>query len=278
MLPVDVAISPRGDLRIACHSGGPDWGTGPTGAGKIVSLRYTSLAAPQPVLSWSASPAEWRVTFDRELDPTKLAAITIKTSITQGAYVAAGDRFESFRPGYQAVKDQLAEPRFEVPVLGVALSEDRHALVITTPPRQGAVSTAITLPDFTATFAPPQHAQIDLATDFSGVAAEWRGADGSSWSGWLPHLDLAVAQELTSASASHRHLFELLCKPGELTLRGQLDLYEMLQPPIQPGATLDYERPVEQVTVRFSSTLPFSIARGDGSRVEGAGLRTSSGQ
>ena len=32
MLTVDACISPDGDLVVACHSGGPDWGSGPTGA------------------------------------------------------------------------------------------------------------------------------------------------------------------------------------------------------------------------------------------------------
>lgn len=32
MLTMDVAISPRGELYICCHSGPPDWGTGPQGA------------------------------------------------------------------------------------------------------------------------------------------------------------------------------------------------------------------------------------------------------
>src|SRR5207249_9475667 len=34
MLTVDVAISPRGELYLCCHSVPPDWGTGPRGSGK----------------------------------------------------------------------------------------------------------------------------------------------------------------------------------------------------------------------------------------------------
>ena len=115
MLTVDVAVSPRGDLLVACHSGGPDWGTGPQGAGKIFNIAYTAKEAPQPVLTWSASPTELRVTFDRDLDATKLKDLAKQASIEQGRYVAAGDRFESFRPGYQVVMDQMATPRFDVP-------------------------------------------------------------------------------------------------------------------------------------------------------------------
>jgi putative heme-binding domain-containing protein len=262
MLAVDVALSPRGDVLVALHSGGPDWGTGPAGAGKIVNLSYTAPAAPQPVLTWNASPTEWRVAFDRELDPTQLRELGKGVKIEQGTYVAAGDRFESLRPGYQAVKDQLAAPRFIVPVLSTTLSGDRRSLIFTTPPRTAALSTAITLPDFTGTSAVPRHAQADVAGDLSGVEAEWTGRDGTVWRGWLPHPDLAVARALTAASAEHAQLFELLGKPGQLKLRGQLDLYEMLQPSIQPGAKLDYERPTERVAVRFESGQSFVVKRG----------------
>jgi putative heme-binding domain-containing protein len=38
-------------------------------------------------------------------------------------------------------------------------------------------------------------------------------------------------------------------KPGELTLRGKLDLTDMLRPAMQPGSKIDYEYPPESVTV-----------------------------
>src|SRR5262249_50070165 len=41
MLAIDVAISPRGALYVCCHSGPPDWGTGPQGIGKIFKITYT---------------------------------------------------------------------------------------------------------------------------------------------------------------------------------------------------------------------------------------------
>src|SRR5205085_7948171 len=34
MLTTDATISPAGDLYVSCHSGPPDWGTGPQGAGR----------------------------------------------------------------------------------------------------------------------------------------------------------------------------------------------------------------------------------------------------
>ncbi len=240
MLPVDAALSPRGDLLVTCHSGGPDWGTGPQGAGKIFKITYTAKNAPQPVAAWSASPTELRVAFDRELDLAKFRDLAKQTAITQGLFVSAGDRFESFRPGYQVVKDQLAEPRFDVPVLGAALSADRREILLTTAPRAAAVNYALTLPN-----------GLDLASDLSGLDAEWTGTDGAKWKGWLPHPDLAVARKLMEPSAAHARLFALIQKAGTMTLRGQIDIWQMLHPAVQPGATLDYEPAVEKVSVVF---------------------------
>ncbi len=41
MLTVDACVAPNGDLVVACHSGPPDWGTGPTGIGKLFRVRMT---------------------------------------------------------------------------------------------------------------------------------------------------------------------------------------------------------------------------------------------
>ena len=42
--------------------------------------------------------------------------------------------------------------------------------------------------------------------------------DGEEWKGWLPHLDLEVSRALTTGSAEHEKLFELLKRPGQLSL------------------------------------------------------------
>ena len=268
-LTVDVAVSPRGDLLVACHTGGPDWGTGPQGAGKLFKISYTAKDAPIPVAAWSASPTELRVAFDHEIDPEKLRDLAKRTTITQGQYVAAGDRFETFRPGYQVVKDQQATPRYDVPVLSAALSPDRREITLTTPPRTAAVNYGITLPD-----------GLDLASDLTGVEAEWKSRDGkATWHGWLPHPDLAIARKLTVASADHTKFFHLCETPGTLTVRGQIDIWQMLHPTVQPGATLDYEPKIEKTTVRLGKWektadsragewLPFDVSfkTGDGEK------------
>jgi hypothetical protein len=66
---------------------------------------------------------------------------------------------------------------------------------------------------------------------------------------------LAVARAFTQASAEHDRLWSLVRKPGVLTLRGQIDLWQMLQPAIQPGAKLDHDRPTETVSVVFAGAV-----------------------
>ncbi|HEX5176098.1 MAG TPA: PQQ-dependent sugar dehydrogenase, partial [Chthoniobacteraceae bacterium] len=146
MLAVDVALAPDGDLVLCCHSGKPDWGTGPQGAGKIFRIHYGGDAAA-PVLAWSQAPDEFRIAFDHPIDPAQLKDFTKRIEITRGQFVAAGDRFESFQPGYQAVKDQLAAPRFEVPAFSTALSADQRTVIVTTASQSADTAFALRLPD-----------------------------------------------------------------------------------------------------------------------------------
>jgi len=263
MLAVDVALAPDGDLLVACHSGKPDWGTGPQGAGKIFRIRYQPDAAPAPVLAWSEAPDEFRIAFDRPLDPTRLKNFAKQIEITRGRYVAAADRFESFQPGYQAVKDQLAAPRFDVPALSTALSPDKRTLMITTASQNVASTYAVRLPDVAASPETKSTAEIaripetDVATSLCGIEARWQPRDGSATQTfWLPHLDLEVARALTNGSALHAQLWNQLNTPGTLRIRTKLDLWNMLRPAIQPGATLDYEPAPENVTVSVTSDPP----------------------
>ena len=147
-------------------------------------------------------------------------------------------------------------------VLSAGITPDGRALVLQTAPRTEALNYAVTLPDGARSARPcdesrhelPQRAAIDILTDLTGVEAVWRSADGKeSWTGWLPHLDLAVARGFTAASAEHARLFELLKTPGTLTLRAQLDLWQMLHPAVQPGARLDFEYPPEIVSIGLKS-------------------------
>ena len=138
----------EGDLLVACHSGAPDWGTGPEGAGQSVRISAEKDSAPRPVAAYFATAGELRVTFDKELDPAKLRDLTRRTEIVAGRYAAAGDRFESFRPGYQVVRDQMAAPRRDVPVLGATLAANKHTIGFAIPPQGAAEHYAVTIPDF----------------------------------------------------------------------------------------------------------------------------------
>ncbi|HEU0009698.1 MAG TPA: hypothetical protein VFT34_07780, partial [Verrucomicrobiae bacterium] len=270
-LAIDVTVSPRGDLLLCTHSGAPDWGTGPAGKGHIYRIRYTDTNAPQPVLTWSASPTEIKIAFDKPLATAALKDLAKKVRIEAGRHVYPGDRFENIRPGYQVVRDQLAQPRYAVEVLGAAVSPDARTLTLTTKPRETALNCAVTLPFCVAADvrrltsngrSEPPHVgcyEIDLAASLHGVEAAWRSEDGkTNRSVWLPHADIAVARELTAGSSEHEAFFKLLALPGSLTLKGQIDVWEMLQPAIQPGSKLDYERPLEEVSVNLKSSTPMT--------------------
>ena len=242
LMAVDCAISPQGDLVVCCHTGAPDWGNGPKGEGRIFKISYTDKNEPQPVLAWAASEAQTIVAFDRALDAAP------PVTIEAGRYVSAADRLETIRPPYAAVKMQLRQPRAAVAVKSTRLSDDKRSVIVETAPRANALNYALTL-----------GGKLDLAHDLSGIAAEWRGADRAQWSGWLPHPDFIAAHEFTRASATHDAFWKNVATPGTLTLRGQLDLWQMLIPATQPLSKLDYEPQPETVTVVFKSDAAIAL-------------------
>jgi putative heme-binding domain-containing protein len=263
MLAVDACVSPKGDLVVAVHSGLPDWGSGPSGKGKLYKISFTGRDEPQPTHVWSGGIGEVRVAFDRPLDPMRLVDLVRNVRIERGAYVRAGDRFESLRPGYAAVQQQLRSPRYEVPVLATSVSADRRTLIFSTPPQTAAEHYALTLPGWGRTEKTgqgelPQQAAIDVDYDLCGVQAEWQGESGAGWRGWLPHLSLDVSRAMTRGSAEHDDLWQKLKTPGRLTLRTKLNLWQMLRPAVQPGSHIDYEWPRETVTIHIASNRPVS--------------------
>ncbi|MDB6020821.1 MAG: hypothetical protein JWQ04_678, partial [Pedosphaera sp.] len=271
MLTIDAIPTPEGGLLVTCHGGKPDWGTGPQGKGKLFKITYADHAAPQPVLAYAASPTETRVVFDRPIDPAHFKNLVKQTTMTMGRYVTAGERFESFSPGYQAVKDQQEIKRYALDILSAGITPDNRAIILQTMPRVVAVNYGIKLPEGTqaerqasrARHEEPQQAAIDVMADLTGVEAKWRGRSGKTelaWNGWLPHLDLNVARGFTAASREHEEFFFLLKEKGTLTLRAQLDLNLMLHPKTQPGAKLDYEYPPEVVTVVVKSRARLDVA------------------
>lgn len=270
---IDQAVTPRGALTVCLHSGAPDWGTGPTGAGELWQI--TPIAKelpPQPTLAWSASSTELRVAFDQPLNAAALAAMQGKVSVTQGRYVQAGDRFETMRPGYQVVKNQLSAPRYPIGVRKISLSEDGRTLLISTGARTAAVNYGINISaDAFGTKGEGAYAgQIDLLADLTGIETEWKPARGSAQTSVLPHPDFTVSRALTAQSAEHRAFWDAVTSEGTVTLRGQLDLGLMLYPAVQEGSKLDWDYPEERVTLVLSAARPFTARLGSASSTSAA--------
>ncbi|MFO1501720.1 MAG: hypothetical protein U1G07_25645 [Verrucomicrobiota bacterium] len=275
-LAVDAGVSPRGDLIVATHSGDPDWGSGPNGLGHLYRIRYADRAIPQPVLAWPGGPAELRVALDRPVDPLTLKDLAKHTEITQGQIVVAGERFEVKRPGYAVVYSQMGLPRYDIAVEGIAVTPDLRTLILKTRPIDAAAPLAVTFHDLGKSWGEvggdDQVPDVDLVVDLNGLSAHWESTGvpanaepprEAASDLWLPHLDLDVARALTRTSADHDRFWEMLQHPGTLRLRTQLDLWQMLQPAVQPGSKLDYERPVEQVSVAFEANTPFTLRSQD---------------
>ena len=205
MLPADACVAPDRSLVVAVHSGGPDWGSGPSGEGKLYKVTYEERDdAPIPSLVWAESPREVRIAFDRPVDPATLKDLAKRISIDGGEFVGAGDRFESFRPGYAVVERQMNSPRFGVEVQGVQLTADRRTLIVTTAPQTLAVNYGVSLPGIVETngIARSQRRRVIAAVSRRRVAirslrrrgdVEPDGRRADSTFG-LPHLDFDASQ------------------------------------------------------------------------------------
>lgn len=249
MLLADVALSPAGDLYLSGHSGSPDWGTGPKGAGRLFKVSYTDPAAPVPVAAWASGPLEVRVAFDRPLE----SAVTNRLAgqhITLGEHVRAADRFEAHKPPYKAVQIQQASPPGKLRIAAATLAPDRRTLVLATDPHPEPVTYALTILGIKPTGSLKAGAAVDLAYDLTGVEATWdEGRDGSApaWAGSWPQLDVEVTRALMAGSAEHERGLAFLGKPGRLTLRTRL------------------LAPAEELTVQLDGNRPFRVTLGDNS-------------
>jgi putative heme-binding domain-containing protein len=145
---------------------------------------------------------------------------------------------------------QQRQVRKPVAVKAARLSADRRNVIIQTEPRSSAVNYSLAI---------ERHS--DLAHDLSGIAASWTGLLECvpRWSGWLPHPDFVAAREFTRRSAAHDALWLQIASPGKLTLRGKLDLWQMLIPATQPLSKLDYTPESEAVTVTFKSDAALTL-------------------
>jgi putative heme-binding domain-containing protein len=269
MLCVDACVAPNGDLVVACHSGPPDWGTGPAGIGKLFRISKRSADAARPVVAWAEGPREIRVAFDRPVSPASLAGVADKTVVEYGAFVRAADRFETLEPPYAVVQAQKMAPRHRLRVVSAALTADRRTLVLGTDPIPLQTHLAVSLPWADGTDAAPprgdslaQEATIDVDASTDGVAARWTASAAQQAAdrepsvheaAWLPHLDLAVSQRLTAESKGHQELWARLREPGQLELATRVNMTQLLRPAVQPGSQLDHEWPPETATLTITS-------------------------
>ncbi len=268
MLTVDACVAPDGDLIVACHSGPPDWGTGPTGSGKLFRIQSNDVEVARPVATWAENSQEIRIAFDKPLDTTQYRQLSERIRISYGEHVRAGDQFENLMPPYAVVRAQLMKPRFDLPVRGAAITSDLRTLIINTAPMRANVHYAVTVPlaieqrveaESTQGSVLSQVPELDVELSLHGVEATWTPAEDKSddkektsrWTGWLPHADLSVSRTLLKGSAGHEALWAALEQPGTLVLKGRLNLHNILRPAVQPGAKIDYEWPAEEAVVTF---------------------------
>lgn len=234
MLTIDLAISPKGDMVICCHSGKPDWGTGPTGKGRLFKISYADEKAPQSVIAWPVSKEEIRLAFDRPIDSSVEQRMT-EVTVSCGEYVRAADRLETMRPPYVAVTAQMQTPRRELKIASAKLIDEGRTLSVKlAEPMPWRSWYAVAVPGVKL----PGEAGLGTTVDFDfrmgGVQAKWVSSDENDRAEiWLPHLDPAVAQQFTRGSVEHDRFFQFLSKSGQLTVTSTLDL---------PGktATIDF--------------------------------------
>jgi putative heme-binding domain-containing protein len=240
LLTVDTCVSPQADLLIACHSGPPDWGTGPVGEGRIFKVRHARKEIPQPVHAWAAARDEFRIAFDRPLQPDEWAGAKDKVRIEAGHYVSAGDRYEVIRPGYQAVRDQMAAPRRWVDLHSLSLSADRRSLVLRVPQQTEDVTYAVTLPipaKWQSSGGIAQRPEMDVAISLHGLQAT-----AGDHRIVLPHPSFPVSRALTAGSADHAAFFAAAAQAGASgMLAGRIDVSNLFVPATQPGTSLDWD-------------------------------------
>ena len=213
-LTIDSCVSPRGELVVACHSGPPDWGTGPAGMGSLYKIRTVAKGSaeqiPRPVLSWRSGANELSIAFDAPIDPIRWTELSKQIRVEGGEYVRAGDRFENLIPPYAVVQSQLLTRRKQLQITSIGLSPDLRTLTVGFRQTAEPYYVAATIPSVESLNDDrhgigsektriAQQPEIDVDCGPFGVAAEWIGFDGkggggsgsssTSWSGWLPHLD-----------------------------------------------------------------------------------------
>ena len=266
MLTIDACLAPNGDIIVACHSGPPDWGTGPTGTGKLFRISWDQPPQPTVVATWAEGEREVRIALDRPIDPAWLKDALAEVRIEFGASVRAGDALENLKPPYAVVQGQTLQPRHTLAVHALSVTSDLRTLILNTEPMQEDVHYAVAIP---LAVAQPNNTQsdntphqdaleclprMDVDYDLRGVWAQWTPADRSQspLSCWLPHANWEVATQWMQGSSQHARFFAAVRGgDGELRISTKINIRDILRPAVQVGAELDYQWPEELVYVQI---------------------------
>lgn len=263
-LTIDCTVTPDGSLLIATHSGPPDWGTGPEGAGTIYKILYVDKQAAQPTQIFALGPTEICIALDRPLQPETLRRINKQVEVIGGKYVEAGDAFTTLVPPYAAVVAQIKAAREKVAVLSVATSPDLRNLLITTEALRSDWQYVVRLPSTHSANNNNPAEPLELALDLSGVYARLSSKVADNYKTVseivLPHMDLHLARRLTKGSSLHDAFWKAMENSDRLQLTTRFDVSHCLEPPVQPGSTLDYEPLVEQVDLVVQSDRTIATA------------------
>ncbi len=282
-LTVDAAVGPDGSLTVACHSGGPDWGSGPQGKGMLYRIVYRDRQAPQPVHIWADGPRRLQIGFDRPVPLEWGKQILGRAVLQRGPFVHPGDRFESLWPGYGVVQMQRQSKRQTIPIHTAHWSPDGRTLSLETDAIDIAESFALTIPSLqpdtqgeilenpgdtkskdeaSVSILPAtirSVPEVELGFDLHGVEATWQPITGTTLRAILPHPDPIVARKLSGNSDSQNKLLEGIETPGTLTYTMRLDTDHLAFPHVQPNTTLDFAYPEATVELVAESNAPFQV-------------------
>ena len=152
-------------------------------------------------------------------------------------------------------------------MLAARLTNNDRAIVLSTDRHKQAVHYALVMPRLATPSKATEPATslsqlsaMELTYNLTGVEIRYASDAGeTSWEMWAPHIDLVAADGLLTGCSERDRLAAALAVPGKITLRTQLDLWQMLRPATQPGSQLDATFPDEEVTVTLESTAAFTI-------------------
>ncbi len=281
-LTVDAAVGPDGSLTVACHSGGPDWGSGPQGKGTLYRIVYRDHQTPQPVHIWADGPRRLQVGFDRPVPLEWGKQLLERAVVERGPFVYPGDRFESLWPGYGVVQMQRQSKRQRIPIHTAQWSPDGRTLSLETDAIDVAESFALTIPSLLpenqgaipvakdsesdakvpVSIHPETIRPIpdtELGFDLHGVESTWQPMTGPALRAILPHPDPIVARKLSGNSDPQTMLLKSIDAPGTLTYAMRLDTDHLVFPHVQPNSTLDFAYPEATVELVAEGNAPFQV-------------------